>query len=355
MYGLVQWQENVAIVTEYLPSGNLMELLSDEVVDIRSFLQLRMGFEIANGLACMHNLLSGQRLVHGDIKAENVLLTDDLHCKIADFGSSILSNYTNNITTNKGEGNYINEFTAIYAAPELLKNNAMALRPSNDTYSFAMILYLILTRKSPVATSCLLKVFLEDVKQGKRPRVDVNTLTSGLVNAAELVIRLLYDVMVKCWTQEAAKRPEMKTVRDELYERMTEIPPHQIHSQVVLASSKMTIVNISKKKHKCVPIDHLLIELSRASNVPGKFSCFLVFMMRKNQLVFRNATKNFCCCSNVLLFSFLSPIATLKPGLHEPQLLVEKRVTLVSSIEVERRHCALQVSSVARLQENKER
>ena len=43
-----------------------------------------------------------------------------------------------------------------------------------------------------------------------------------------------------------------------------------------------------------------------------------------------------------------------KPGLHEPQLLVERSVTLVSSIVVERRRCALQVSSVARLQEKKQ-
>ena len=44
----------------------------------------------------------------------------------------------------------------------------------------------------------------------------------------------------------------------------------------------------------------------------------------------------------------------LKPGLQEPQQPVERRVALVSSIVVERRHCALQVSSVALLQENKE-
>ena len=44
----------------------------------------------------------------------------------------------------------------------------------------------------------------------------------------------------------------------------------------------------------------------------------------------------------------------LKPGLHAPQLPVERSVTLVSFIVVERRCCALQVSSVARLEENKE-
>ena len=45
----------------------------------------------------------------------------------------------------------------------------------------------------------------------------------------------------------------------------------------------------------------------------------------------------------------------MKPGFHEPQLPIERSVTLVSSIVVERRCCAIQVSSVARLQENKQR
>ena len=47
-----------------------------------------------------------------------------------------------------------------------------------------------------------------------------------------------------------------------------------------------------------------------------------------------------------LTFRWLEATSFLKPGLHEPQLPVERSVTLVSSIEVERRRCALQVSSV---------
>ena len=45
---------------------------------------------------------------------------------------------------------------------------------------------------------------------------------------------------------------------------------------------------------------------------------------------------------------------SLKSGLHKPQLPVDTSVTLVSSIVVEQLRCALQVSSIARLQENKE-
>ena len=45
----------------------------------------------------------------------------------------------------------------------------------------------------------------------------------------------------------------------------------------------------------------------------------------------------------------------VRAGLHKSQLPVERSVTLVFCIVVERRRCALRVSSIARLQENKER
>ena len=59
---------------------------------------------------------------------------------------------------------------------------------------------------------------------------------------------------------------------------------------------------------------------------------------------------------NERLLSILNTLikkCLLKPALHEPQLSVERSVTLVSSIVVERRRCALQVNSVARLRKNK--
>ena len=56
--------------------------------------------------------------------------------------------------------------------------------------------------------------------------------------------------------------------------------------------------------------------------------------------------------TSVLLTNYY--IFTIEPGWHEPQLPVERSVTLVSSIVVEPHRCALKVSSVARLQDDKE-
>ena len=55
--------------------------------------------------------------------------------------------------------------------------------------------------------------------------------------------------------------------------------------------------------------------------------------------------QRFVIGSSNLALSMMREI-TLKPGLHEPQLPVERSVTLVSSVVIERRRCALQVVSV---------
>ncbi|CAK8681975.1 unnamed protein product [Clavelina lepadiformis] len=79
---------------EYFPAGNLKVILLDEDIVLGPLLRARFGAEIANGLAFIHNLFDDKRLLHGDIKPENILLTEDLHCKIGDFGTAQLSNYT---------------------------------------------------------------------------------------------------------------------------------------------------------------------------------------------------------------------------------------------------------------------
>ena len=67
-------------------------------------------------------------------------------------------------------------------------------------------------------------------------------------------------------------------------------------------------------------------------------------MLKKTQ----NFTGDLNSAGKLSILIFVREFAPgLKPGLHEPQLSVEWSVILVSSIVVERRYCALQVSSVA--------
>ena len=261
LFGLAKWLNWVAIVMEYLPNGNLKELIVDEDVKIGALLRFRMCAEIANGLAFIHNLLTDKRLVHGDLKAENILLSDDLHCKIADFGSSVLSSYTGNTTLVRGKRRR-NEFTEIYAAPELLLNYALKLKPSNDTYSFGIIIFMILKREYPISSITMLNMYLNDVKEGGRPKLNIREISSEFQSCEKsiLAINQLNKAMKSCLEHDAQKRPGMKEVRDALYDIMIDIPSSEIHSQVALATSKMTVMKFSQSKYPCVTIDKLNFE-----------------------------------------------------------------------------------------------
>ena len=171
LHGYVPANNAVGLVMEYLPNGNLHNLLINASIPIGAFLRLRMCSEVADGLSQIHNLRDvsccDKMLVHGDMKTENVLLTDDLHCKISDFGSSKLVAPVTQSTITATQ--HANDFTPIYAPPELLLNPSMTLFPSVDAYSFSMILYFVLKRGYPVQINHL-SCYLEAVKDGRLPQ-----------------------------------------------------------------------------------------------------------------------------------------------------------------------------------------
>jgi len=87
------------LVLEYMPGGNLSRFLDDEDCNRSSMLVLlRVFFELSSGLAFIHNLPALHRVVHGDLKPENALLTADLHCKLSDFGSAQVIAFTGSTT-----------------------------------------------------------------------------------------------------------------------------------------------------------------------------------------------------------------------------------------------------------------
>jgi len=103
---------------ECMSGGNLQLLLIDDDVVLRMNLRLGMSSEIANGISFLRNFSEEHRLVHGDLKPDNILLTSNLNCKIADFGGAKVVKYTMSSTT-ETEATH-GQMSKAYAAPELL-------------------------------------------------------------------------------------------------------------------------------------------------------------------------------------------------------------------------------------------
>ncbi|CAK8681977.1 unnamed protein product, partial [Clavelina lepadiformis] len=258
VYGWTHWPGAVAIIMEYLPAGNLKAILLDEEIVLGPLLKARFGAEIANGLAFIHNLFDDKRLLHGDIKPENILMTEDLHCKIGDFGAAQLSNYTCTAAPADRQNARSVQFTSQYAAPERLQDISTKLTSKCDTYSYGMTLYMILSGVMPLDIGVPEEVFTDGIIKGQRPSVqNIQDYKSRLTSEGECgyasIIGFLEDKMTRCWQQNPADRPTMIDVINQLQTEMADHRSSEVHQQVFDALKSLSVGKPLYVQDECVP------------------------------------------------------------------------------------------------------
>ncbi|XP_057828329.2 G-type lectin S-receptor-like serine/threonine-protein kinase At2g19130 [Cryptomeria japonica] len=133
------------LVYEYMPNGSLNSLLfrnnegGGKVLDWKTRFGIALG--TARGLVYLHQECR-DRIIHCDIKPENILLDGDLCPKIADFGLAklVVRDFSRVLTTTRG--------TRGYLAPEWI--SGLPITPKADVYSFGMTLLEIISGRRNV-------------------------------------------------------------------------------------------------------------------------------------------------------------------------------------------------------------
>ena len=142
--------DNVNIIMEYAPFGNLADLRKKKengiIGEIYSKFYLR---QIGNGL----KYLLSKNIIHRDLKPHNILVFDNNILKIADFGFARNFNEDQLFTTFCG--------SPLYMAPEIIipmvnKNkNENTYNIKADLWSIGVILYEMLTGNYPIMSKSL--------------------------------------------------------------------------------------------------------------------------------------------------------------------------------------------------------
>ncbi|KAL7240400.1 hypothetical protein ACSBR2_006117 [Camellia fascicularis] len=135
-----------ALVYEYMPNKSLGDLLHKGEVSVSLGLTRlhEISIGVAHGLEYLHNGCDS-RILHLDIKPQNVLLDQNFDPKISDFGlAKVYSRNQSAVTMTKAGG------TIGYIAPEILFRNLGKPSHKSDVYSFGMLLLEMVGAKTHV-------------------------------------------------------------------------------------------------------------------------------------------------------------------------------------------------------------
>ncbi|KAG8782370.1 hypothetical protein FRC12_020903 [Ceratobasidium sp. 428] len=158
-----------------------------------------MSTQICNGVVYLHR--SG--VIHGDLKGNNVLVSERGVPIITDFGNAILEQGTMQFTeTMKQSG-----FTPRWAAPEILDDQVRQSKEA-DVYALGITILEIITGKVPYhyirSVVALIKVIAIQNETPERPEESIPSNSSH----GDTLWRLL----MSCWEREPEKRPEAEEV-----------------------------------------------------------------------------------------------------------------------------------------------
>jgi len=165
-------RETSYIVMEYVPGGDLKALI-DEKGRLPGPELARLGDEICAGLAHAHE----RGIIHRDIKPHNILLDENGHVKVTDFGIARALDSTQATRT----GSFLG--TALYSSPEQLQGQKVT--PKSDVYSLGATLFQAAAGEPPFLGQTPIEIASQHVSQNPTsPRsrnADVSVGLEGLI------------------------------------------------------------------------------------------------------------------------------------------------------------------------------
>ncbi|KAF8174668.1 kinase-like domain-containing protein, partial [Mycena galopus ATCC 62051] len=183
----------LCLVSPWMENGNIVEFLRKSPPDMD---RLSLILDVALGLEYLHK----QKVVHGDLKGINILITPSQRACIADFGlSSIVNAMTVQLTTSSAP---TRGGTAHYQAPELFEGGSPNSFAS-DVYGFACVCYEILTGRVPFYElrndmAVMLSVMRGEYPSGPPP---------GWTGLHTSMLDGLWELLQNCWDGQAENRP----------------------------------------------------------------------------------------------------------------------------------------------------
>jgi len=207
LLGVTLAERRFAMVSEWMENGNINDFIQKNPTVNRT--KLLAG--VAKGLKYMHDL----RVVHGDLKGANILISQDCRTCIADFGLSTIAGDRSraatgslvSVVSNDTVVSFTSGMTPRWASPELLCGD----RPTreSDCYAFGMVIYEVLCGHVPYHGIQRETAVMQAIFDGHRPKRPKDAMDLGFTES-------LWETVEKCWLEDRSARPDVKYILSHL-------------------------------------------------------------------------------------------------------------------------------------------
>ncbi|KAG8903242.1 hypothetical protein FRB99_003559 [Tulasnella sp. 403] len=181
------------LASPYMENGSLRDYITKNGNCDRPSLLL----ETAQALDYLHD----KGIIHGDVRARNILVTSDQHALVCGFSVSRHVEAAP-VVEPEGAGNLH------WRSPEIFRGEPTSF--SGDVYSFGMTIYEVLSGKDPFQETLYAALITAIVKEGKRPPKE------PMVSPTGLPYGYLWDIAECCWHKEPDERPTASSIAHRL-------------------------------------------------------------------------------------------------------------------------------------------
>ncbi|XP_015596279.1 guanylate cyclase 32E isoform X2 [Cephus cinctus] len=189
----------IFIVTGYCARGSLQDILKNEDLRLDTMFVSSLVADLLRGMIYLHD---SDIVSHGNLRSSNCLVDSRWVLQISDFG---LHEFKAGQEEPDHETKELHR--KLYRAPELLRSSTSLPRGSQrgDIYSFALVLYEIMTRRNPWEDTLMSsQEIIQSIVQGQKLRPSL----SSLKGVSDYVLKCIES----CWHEEPDARPDMKLV-----------------------------------------------------------------------------------------------------------------------------------------------
>ncbi|KAH9325632.1 hypothetical protein KI387_005810, partial [Taxus chinensis] len=188
---------NLCIVTEFMSGGSVYDYLHKQKGVFKLPALLKVAIDVSKGMDYLHQ----NNIIHRDLKAANLLMDENEVVKIADFGVARVQSQSGVMTAETG--------TYRWMAPEVIEHKPYDQKA--DIFSFAIVLWELLTGKLPYDYLTPLQAAVGVVQKGLRPTIPKHTHPR------------LADLLERCWQQDPTVRPGFTEITEILQHTLKEV------------------------------------------------------------------------------------------------------------------------------------